>query len=167
MAAPRVWISFCVCVYLFFSHLSLLKNVILVRYILIWLKPLLRSLKYTCERKTKLSQSCIFQRNPDILLYGLPWAWPGWISGGSQNPWDRPDQAAKYILKWIQGAKKHYNLTIDIIGVRCSLFSPFNFYFERYWKHFICRFGMKKHIPQVMSSCWGKFWTRMDFHTSE
>ena len=62
------------------------------------------------------------QRNPDIKLYGLPWAWPGWISGGTQNPWDRPDQAATYILKWILGAKKYYNLTIDYIGVSPIIF---------------------------------------------
>ena len=58
-----------------------------------------------------------FQRNPAIKLYGLPWAFPGWVGEYTESPYTNPQKTANYILKWIQGAKKHYNLTIDYIGV--------------------------------------------------
>lgn len=55
-------------------------------------------------------------RNPDIKLYGLPWAWAGWL-----DPSATPDQPAKnafadanvtanYTLAWLLGAKEVHNL---------------------------------------------------------
>jgi len=57
------------------------------------------------------------RRNPDIKLYALPWAFPGWIGEGTQNPYINPSKTASYIIKWVQGAKTHYNLTIDYVGI--------------------------------------------------
>lgn len=57
------------------------------------------------------------QRNPDILLYGLPWAFPGWIGNGTRDPYHNPALTADYIVKWIEGAKQVHNLTIDFVGV--------------------------------------------------
>jgi galactosylceramidase len=68
-------------------------------------------------------------RNPDIKLYGLPWAFPQWVSCNpgtltncTDNPYDRPEQTAAYITSWVNGAKTVYNQSIDYIGswnVRC------------------------------------------------
>ncbi|KAI8492117.1 hypothetical protein Bbelb_300140 [Branchiostoma belcheri] len=55
------------------------------------------------------------QRNPSIKLYGLPWAFPGWVGGG--QPYPNPEPTANYVTHWILGAKKVHNLTIDYVGV--------------------------------------------------
>ncbi|KAH9490030.1 hypothetical protein Btru_045075 [Bulinus truncatus] len=57
------------------------------------------------------------KRNPDIKLYGLPWTFPGWIGQGTQNPYLNVEQTANYIVRWINGAKTTYDLTIDYIGI--------------------------------------------------
>ncbi|XP_072030846.1 galactocerebrosidase-like isoform X2 [Amphiura filiformis] len=57
------------------------------------------------------------KRNPDIKLYGLPWAFPKWVGNGTSDPYHNPDVLAGYILNWIKGAKSHHNLTIDYIGI--------------------------------------------------
>ncbi|XP_055894492.1 galactocerebrosidase-like [Biomphalaria glabrata] len=57
------------------------------------------------------------KRNPNIKLYGLPWAFPGWIGQGTQNPYTNVSLTADYIIRWISGAKRMYNLTIDYIGI--------------------------------------------------
>ncbi|XP_076104943.1 galactocerebrosidase-like isoform X3 [Mytilus galloprovincialis] len=57
------------------------------------------------------------KRNPNILLYGLPWAWPGWIGNGTRDPYTDIELPANYIVKWVLGAKKYHNLTIDFIGI--------------------------------------------------
>ncbi|KAL3863083.1 hypothetical protein ACJMK2_004859 [Sinanodonta woodiana] len=57
------------------------------------------------------------KRNPDIKLYGLPWAFPGWVGAGTRSPYTNPEMTATYIIKWIQGALKYYNLTIDYVGI--------------------------------------------------
>jgi galactosylceramidase len=66
------------------------------------------------------------RRNPDIKLYGLPWAWPGWLDPNSTsdrpsvgiglNPFTDPAMTANYTLQWLLGAKREHNLTIDYIG---------------------------------------------------
>ncbi|XP_065185035.1 galactocerebrosidase-like isoform X2 [Sycon ciliatum] len=55
------------------------------------------------------------KRNPDIKLYGLPWSFPGWL--GTKSPYANPQLTAQYIVKWLEGARHIYNLTIDYIGV--------------------------------------------------
>ena len=54
-------------------------------------------------------------RNPNIRLYGLAWAAPGWISGGAGNYW-HPDTIG-YLINWLNCAKSH-GLTIDLLGGR-------------------------------------------------
>jgi galactosylceramidase len=57
------------------------------------------------------------KRNSDLVLYGLPWSWPGWVgapAGGS--PWTDLDLPIRYIVEWVAGAKTVHNLTIDWIG---------------------------------------------------
>jgi len=60
-------------------------------------------------------------RNPNIKLYGLAWGAPGWIGTTGAPVWDTNNpfwsqDMVNYYIAWIQGAKSHYNLTIDYIG---------------------------------------------------
>ncbi|MBA2392515.1 MAG: RICIN domain-containing protein [Ktedonobacteraceae bacterium] len=60
-------------------------------------------------------------RNPTIKLYGLAWGAPGWIGTTGATVWDTNNlfwsqDMVNYYIAWIQGAKSHYNLTIDYIG---------------------------------------------------
>jgi galactosylceramidase len=57
------------------------------------------------------------KRNPDIKLYALPWGFPGWIGQGQSSPYTNVSVLADYVVRWINGAKTHYNLTIDYIGI--------------------------------------------------
>ncbi len=65
------------------------------------------------------------KRNPAIKLYGLPWAFPGWVANdplsGARNdsgsPYDHPEQTCRYILEWVRGARAAHNLDIDYLGV--------------------------------------------------
>ena len=41
------------------------------------------------------------KRNPDIKLYGLPWAFPGWVGNGTGSPFaDGGALTSNYILQW-------------------------------------------------------------------
>lgn len=55
------------------------------------------------------------RRNPNVILYGLSWGFPGWVGEGTKSPWTASTVA--YTMKWILGAKKYYNLDIDYIGI--------------------------------------------------
>ena len=55
------------------------------------------------------------QRNPNIKLYGLPWAFPAWVGNGTGNPYAFPQLTADYIVKWVDGAKTVYGLDIDYV----------------------------------------------------
>ena len=55
------------------------------------------------------------RRNPNIILYGLSWGFPGWVGEGTKSPWT--NSTVLYTVKWILGAKKYYNLDIDYIGI--------------------------------------------------
>ena len=52
-------------------------------------------------------------RNPKIILDALPWGAPGWIGNGKYYSQDM----ANYIVKFIQGAKKHHGLDIEYVGI--------------------------------------------------
>jgi galactosylceramidase len=64
-------------------------------------------------------------RNPDIKLYGLPWAYPGWVGADpatgafndSGTPFTYPEQTCRYVLEWVRGAKSAHGLDIDFIGI--------------------------------------------------
>jgi hypothetical protein len=53
------------------------------------------------------------QRNPKIMLDALPWGAPGWIGNGKFYSQDM----ANYIVKFIQGAKKHHGLDSEYVGI--------------------------------------------------
>lgn len=63
------------------------------------------------------------KRNPDIKLYGLPWAFPGWVGNDPQtgvpsgSPFTYPEQTSRYLMEWVKGAKSQYDLDIDYVGV--------------------------------------------------
>lgn len=68
-------------------------------------------------------------RNPSIYTYGLPWAFPQWVSCNPNtltnctgNPYSLPQQTANYITSWVNGVKTEYGIDIDYIG--CEVFSP-------------------------------------------
>ncbi|MGO8736201.1 MAG: galactosylceramidase [Terriglobia bacterium] len=52
-------------------------------------------------------------RNPKIILDALPWGAPGWIGNGKYYSQDMTN----YLVKFIQGAKKHHGLDIDYVGI--------------------------------------------------
>eukprot|EP01059_Diplonema_ambulator_P031982 TRINITY_DN605_c0_g1_i1.p1 TRINITY_DN605_c0_g1~~TRINITY_DN605_c0_g1_i1.p1 ORF type:complete len:823 (+),score=259.72 TRINITY_DN605_c0_g1_i1:38-2506(+) len=62
-------------------------------------------------------------RNPDIKIYGLPWAFPGWVGNDpvtgepSGSPFTYPNQTSQYILEWLKGAKNTHGVDVDYIGV--------------------------------------------------
>jgi hypothetical protein len=64
-------------------------------------------------------------RNPAIKLYGLPWAFPGWVgadpASGAYNvsatPFTHPAQTCRYMLEWVRGAKAAHGLDIDYLGI--------------------------------------------------
>uniref|UniRef100_A0A4W4G4T7 Galactocerebrosidase n=1 Tax=Electrophorus electricus TaxID=8005 RepID=A0A4W4G4T7_ELEEL len=57
------------------------------------------------------------KRNPDIILIGLPWAFPGWVGQGSNWPYTFPNITANYVVSWVIGAKQHHGLDINYIGI--------------------------------------------------
>lgn len=57
------------------------------------------------------------KRNPDIELWGLPWAFPGWVDAtGSNNPYSNVSRTAEYVVDWVEGAEAVHNLTINMVG---------------------------------------------------
>jgi len=57
------------------------------------------------------------RRNPNVKLYGLSWAFPGWIGNGTKNPFQNPSILANYTTQWLQGARDVHGLEIDYIGI--------------------------------------------------
>lgn len=45
------------------------------------------------------------RRNPNLILYGLSWGFPGWVGEGGRVPWTI--STGQYTIKWLLGAKKH------------------------------------------------------------
>ena len=68
-----------------------------------------------------------FQRNPDIKIYALPWAFPSWVGNGTNSPYKTPQRTADYVIKWIQGAKEVHNITTNYVGVRNGKIDSFLF----------------------------------------
>ena len=59
------------------------------------------------------------KRNPNIRLYALPWAWPGFLrnsSGGANPLLDNTADAATYVSSWVQGMRDEHGLTIDFVS---------------------------------------------------
>jgi len=71
------------------------------------------------------------KRNPNIKLYGLAWAYPQWVTcrpgtmeGCTNDIYTYPNTTAKYIAKWIAGARNTYGLEMDYVG--CWNERPYN-----------------------------------------
>jgi galactosylceramidase len=50
------------------------------------------------------------KRNPEIILEGLPWAFPGWLEGRFTQ------DSADWFVAFLEAARKHHNLEIDWIA---------------------------------------------------
>ncbi|XP_066884033.1 galactocerebrosidase isoform X4 [Kogia breviceps] len=57
------------------------------------------------------------KRNPNIILMGLPWSFPGWLGKGFNWPYVNLQLTAYYVVSWIVGAKHYHDLDIDYIGI--------------------------------------------------
>ena len=55
-------------------------------------------------------------RNPEILTYGLSWAWPAWTGNFTSSPWNAPHKAANYTINWLKCARDTHGVTIDYVG---------------------------------------------------
>jgi galactosylceramidase len=56
-------------------------------------------------------------RNPDIALYGLAWAFPGWVGNGSGDPFAAAGLTAHYLTAWVDGAATAHGLDISYLGL--------------------------------------------------
>lgn len=101
------------------------------------------------------------KRNPDILLYGLPWAFPGWIGNGTRDPYHNPPLTADYIVRWIEGAKEVHNLTIDFIGIWNE--KPYNVTYIKTLRRTLDARGFTKTKIVASDGGWGivndNYWT--------
>ncbi|XP_058511174.1 galactocerebrosidase isoform X2 [Ochotona princeps] len=57
------------------------------------------------------------KRNPNIILMGLPWSFPGWLGKGFNWPYVNLQMTAYYVVSWIMGAKRYHDLDIEYIGI--------------------------------------------------
>jgi hypothetical protein len=57
------------------------------------------------------------RRNPSITLYGLPWAWPGFLGFGTNDPYTNVTATAEYVVRWIECARDAHGLNVSIIGL--------------------------------------------------
>jgi galactosylceramidase len=57
-------------------------------------------------------------RNPDILLYGLPWTWSGWVGdAANRDPYStNVSNAAAYITSWV-GCADAQSTPINVLGI--------------------------------------------------
>ena len=65
--------------------------------------------------------------------------YPVQVGNGSDSPYKFPNLTAEYIVKWVLGAKKYYNLDIDYVGVRLNETETVRY---SYKISCVCRFGM-------------------------
>ena len=64
-------------------------------------------------------------RNPDIILWGLPWAFPGWTDATNRNnPYSNVTKTAQYVVDWVDGARRVHGLDIAMVG--CWNERPYN-----------------------------------------
>jgi galactosylceramidase len=56
-------------------------------------------------------------RNPNIILWGLPWAFPGWLDATNKNnPYSNVSATAEYVVDWVDGARREHGLHIAMVG---------------------------------------------------
>eukprot|EP01060_Flectonema_neradi_P008219 TRINITY_DN15885_c0_g1_i1.p1 TRINITY_DN15885_c0_g1~~TRINITY_DN15885_c0_g1_i1.p1 ORF type:complete len:809 (+),score=115.84 TRINITY_DN15885_c0_g1_i1:109-2535(+) len=59
-------------------------------------------------------------RNPDIKIYGLPWAFPSWVATNvtdPTSPYVDPRATADYVSTWVHGVESVYNHQVDYLGI--------------------------------------------------
>jgi len=54
------------------------------------------------------------KHNPNIQLYGLAWSFPNWVAHGREA---LVNKTVPYIVNWLLGAKRLYDLNIDYVGI--------------------------------------------------
>lgn len=52
------------------------------------------------------------KRNPSMVFYGLPWAWPSWVGGSGSSPWTNLSLPVRYIVDWVRGAKEEHGIDV-------------------------------------------------------
>ena len=61
------------------------------------------------------------KRNPAILLYALPWSFPGWLRqggpAGGASPLANAAATAAYVVDWVAGMQARWGVLVDIVGV--------------------------------------------------
>jgi galactosylceramidase len=57
------------------------------------------------------------RRNPHITIYGLPWAWPGFLGFGTNDPYTNVTATAEYTVTWIECARDAHALNVSFIGL--------------------------------------------------
>ena len=56
------------------------------------------------------------RRNPDIVLYGLPWSWPGWVGKGTRRG---PLNSTPMGVNSISFGFPHVTVTLRPMGRTC------------------------------------------------
>ena len=52
-------------------------------------------------------------RNPEMIVYGLPWGMPAWVGGGDY--WSADSR--HYFVTWLQCMRVAANTTVDYLGL--------------------------------------------------
>ena len=60
------------------------------------------------------------KRNPKLTLYGLPWAWAGWLGMGTNSPYANVTATADYTARWVECGRDAHGLNISVIGLSAS-----------------------------------------------
>ena len=57
------------------------------------------------------------ERNPGIVLYGLPWGFAGWLGFGTSNPYHNVSATADYVARWVECGRDAHGLNISVLGL--------------------------------------------------
>ena len=71
-------------------------------------------------------------RRQGLVLYGLPWTFPGWVTASGRGGTTGNQhlaaianvltpKTADYVARWVDGAQEHHNLSISYVGLWCVL----------------------------------------------
>jgi hypothetical protein len=68
------------------------------------------------------------KRNPAIILYALPWSFPGWLrqggAAGATSPLVNPAATAAYVVDWVAGMVERWSVLVDVVGVLSDNWDP-------------------------------------------
>ena len=71
-------------------------------------------------------------RRQGLVLYGLPWTFPGWVTASGRGGTTGNQhlaaianvltpKTADYVARCVDGAQEHHNLSISYVGLWCVL----------------------------------------------